>query len=425
MKYAAEPGTQVNPQTDAIQDFQMNPHASPWEHNPQPDFSLMKDKSAVSASDVEYLQSMKKLATATLLPRTELQSFDGNPLNYHLFVRSFESNVEMGTDDYGKRLQLLIQFCSGKARNSIENCILLDPTDGYAKAKAILAERFGNSYVVANSLVKKVCDGSQIKPGNKEGLQEMADELESCEITLKATKRLTQLNNEDRLLKILERCPIYVKSRWQSRVQDIRLQQRDPTITDVRMMIRTVANEKNDPVYGSITDNPGRDTAVRSNFSRRYVTEPKKMPSRAANFSIGAQETSNYTLKCFFCEESHRLVNCEKFKLLNGEQQFKMIKAKSLCDNCLSHKHYSLGCKKNKECTVPGCEVRRKHLTAIHNAVKESERKRREQLSKENTNNDVQNQESSARSQFVGMAKHEESALDKNGLSIVPVKVKR
>ncbi len=83
-----------------------------------------------------------------------------------------------------------------------------------------------------------------------------------------------------------------------------------------------------------------------------------------------------------------------------------------------------MGCKKNKECTVPGCEVRRKHLTAIHNAVKESERKRREQLSKENTNNDVQNQESSARSQFVGMAKHEESALDKNGLSIVPVKVK-
>eukprot|EP00794_Sanderia_malayensis_P012475 gene12475-biopygen9944 len=79
------------------------------------------------------------------------------------------------------------------------------------------------------------------------------------------------------------------------------------------MMIRMVANEKNDPIYGCITDNPGRDTAVRSNFNRRYVTEPKKIPSRAANFSVGAQETSNYTIKCFNCEESHRLVNCEKF----------------------------------------------------------------------------------------------------------------
>eukprot|EP00794_Sanderia_malayensis_P005088 gene5088-5742_t len=131
------------------------------------------------------------------------------------------------------------------------------------------------------------------------------------------------------------------------------------------------------------------------------------MPSRAANFSIGAQETSNYTLKCFNCEESNRLVNCEKFKLLNGEQQFKLIRAKNMCDNCLSNKHYSLSCKKNKECTVPGCEVRRKHLRAIDDALKE-----------------VQSQESAAQNQFVGMAKHEESALDKNGLSIVPVKVK-
>ncbi len=134
-KYEAEPGTRMNPHSTAIEDFQMNPHASPWERLPQPDFSLKKDKSAVSVSDVEYLRSMKKLATATLLPRTELRSFDGNPLNYYLFVRSCESNVEMGTDDYGKRLQLLIQFCSGKAQNSIENCILLEPIDGYAKGK--------------------------------------------------------------------------------------------------------------------------------------------------------------------------------------------------------------------------------------------------------------------------------------------------
>eukprot|EP00794_Sanderia_malayensis_P017196 gene17196-18926_t len=191
-KYEAEPGTRVNPQTDAIQDFQMNPHATPWERSPQPDYSLKKDKSAAPVADVEYLQSMKK----------------------------------------------------------------------------------------------------------------------------------------------------------------------------------------------------------------RYVTEPKKMLSRAANFSIGAQEMSNYTIKCFNCGESLRLVNCEKFKLLNGEQQFKLIRAKKLCDNCLSNKHYSLGCKKNKECTVPGCEVRRKHLTTIHDALKESKRKCREQLSKEKTNNDVQSQESAARSQF-------------------------
>eukprot|EP00794_Sanderia_malayensis_P006408 gene6408-7138_t len=62
-KYEAEPSTRVNPQTDAIQDFQMNPHASPWERSPQPDSSLKKNNSAVSVADVEYLQSMKKYVT--------------------------------------------------------------------------------------------------------------------------------------------------------------------------------------------------------------------------------------------------------------------------------------------------------------------------------------------------------------------------
>ena len=72
----------------------------------------------------------------------------------------------------------------------------------------------------------------------------MADDLQNCEITLKATGRLTQVNSEDRLVKILERCPGYVKSRWQSRVQEIRKEDRDPNIEDVRKLIRKIAMEK-------------------------------------------------------------------------------------------------------------------------------------------------------------------------------------
>ena len=56
-------------------------------------------------------------------------------------------------------------------------------------------------------------NGPVIKPGDHEALQELADDLENCAITLKATGRLAQINNEDRLVKILGRCPGFVKSR--------------------------------------------------------------------------------------------------------------------------------------------------------------------------------------------------------------------
>ena len=57
-----------------------------------------------------YLEAMKSLATAASLPRAELMYFDGNPLNYFLFVNSFENNVEKNTQDFSKRLQLVIQY---------------------------------------------------------------------------------------------------------------------------------------------------------------------------------------------------------------------------------------------------------------------------------------------------------------------------
>ena len=75
--------------------------------------------------------------------------------------------------------------------------------------------------------------GPIIKPGDREALQELADDLESCEIALKAIGRMLQINTEYRLVKILERCPGFVKSRWQSRVREIRVEGREPNVQDV------------------------------------------------------------------------------------------------------------------------------------------------------------------------------------------------
>ena len=40
------------------------------------------------ATDVEYMKTIKKLAVASLLPKSELVTFDGNPLRYYVSVNS-------------------------------------------------------------------------------------------------------------------------------------------------------------------------------------------------------------------------------------------------------------------------------------------------------------------------------------------------
>ena len=67
----------------------------------------------------QHLDDFKKLSVAALLPKSALTPFDGNPLKYFTFIHSFENNVEKDTDNFSRRLQVLVQFCTGKAIRAI------------------------------------------------------------------------------------------------------------------------------------------------------------------------------------------------------------------------------------------------------------------------------------------------------------------
>ena len=228
-----------------------------------------KQNSGQSGDGMLYLDTMKQLATATLLPKSELVIFDGNPLNFSLFMCSFENNVEKCTSNFSKMLLLLIQVFEGKARMVIENCILLEPREGYLKAKQLLFERFGGAYRVSSSWLAKVAHGPQIKSNDGEALQDLVDDLENCEIVLKASGKLSSLNNEDRLVRIIQRCPAHVKARWLSRLQDIRMENPNPNIEDLRKLIRVAANEKTDPVFGKILGGEKYDSISKAKINNR------------------------------------------------------------------------------------------------------------------------------------------------------------
>ena len=419
----------------------LNPSAPPWQQPTmrEPLQQVMKTKpvrmtaghhsSSHESNDagVEYLETMQNLAVATMLPKSELIVFDGNPLKYFIFMRTFENNVEKETDDFSRRLQLLIQFCTGRARRVIESCILLESEEGYLKAKKLLAERFGDVFRVSNSWTEKVSDGPIIKPGDREALQELADDLESCAITLKATGRLAQINNKDRLVKILGRCPGFVKSLWQSVVQDIRAKGREPNIEDVQRLVKTVALEKNDPVFGKLMDGGGKDSAATAKMGRRMGQANIRLTSqRNMNFSVQTNGENVKQIgghvKCYYCEKNHKIDSCEEFKKLNGEEKFKIIRAKKLCDNCLSSFHYAAGCRRKNACEVPECEFKRKHMTSVHEQVMAFEKGRNEQWRK--TAGVDQRDNARDLKQFVGLVSQSGAGCGSQALSIVPVKVK-
>ena len=225
-------------------------------------------------------ENMERQLFSQRLPKAESVQFDDNPLNYFLFITSFENNVHKYTKDNSERLQLLIQHCSGKARELIMSCGMMNADEGYTKVRKLLEERFGDKYKVTNAWIRRVSEGPVIRAADRGALQDLAHDLESCEMTLRVTGRLGQINNEDRLLKILGRVPGFVKSRWQKRVQEIRKKGRVANIEDVRSVIRAAA--KNDPVFGGIMDVVSKDERARERTHKRQNQASSKATDSAS-----------------------------------------------------------------------------------------------------------------------------------------------
>ena len=73
-------------------------------------------------------------------PKIELLEFHGDTMSYHLFIRSFEENVEKMLPDDGACLACLIHLCKGEAGRAIRCCNLMDPKQGYVRARRLLKQ---------------------------------------------------------------------------------------------------------------------------------------------------------------------------------------------------------------------------------------------------------------------------------------------
>ena len=70
-------------------------------------------------------------------------------------MTSFEVNIASKVADNRTRLTYLVQYCSGKAKESIENCTLMEPVAGYKKAPQVLREQCSQPHLIMHALLGK------------------------------------------------------------------------------------------------------------------------------------------------------------------------------------------------------------------------------------------------------------------------------
>lgn len=95
----------------------------------------------------------------------------------------------------------LIEYCSGEAREVIENCCVLESKQGYDRARKILRHQFGRPYMVARAHINQLAKGQSIRPSGSAALQSLSCQMLKCGLTLFKTgfeKRFEQFRNSVR-----------------------------------------------------------------------------------------------------------------------------------------------------------------------------------------------------------------------------------
>lgn len=94
------------------------------------------------------------------LPKKDLNVFDGDPLQYHAFMRAFKNSVESKIDNNSDCLYYLEQYTVGFPRDLIQSCQHIEPQRGYIRAKTLLQEHFGNEQKITYAYMNKALIGS-------------------------------------------------------------------------------------------------------------------------------------------------------------------------------------------------------------------------------------------------------------------------
>lgn len=326
--------------------------------------------------EVQKLQQLQMLAST--LPRPEISVFSGSLVEHSDFVRTFENLIESRTNDLSSRLYYLIQYTSGEVKELMQSFLSMDFKEGYETARALLKDRYDQSYKMASALIDRVIKPPQMKADNGPALQRYSVLVTSCTNSLREIGYLNKIENPDTLQQIIRRLPLGLRLRWREGADVItESQEREITIGDKAEFVKTKARIVNHPVFGNIHANDGR-IDVASTGSQKNQTTPKE---RKGSTFTAQVDTSNsqtdlpkgtsspvpkkYDFKCLLCKTSPWMPCRELFIGKTLDERVKVVRSRGLCDNCLRPGYVAVFCPKKSYCQIAVFKIGHRKLSTF------------------------------------------------------------
>ena len=275
-------------------------------------------------------------------PPVVIQKFNGDPMEYWLFVRQFEAHVLGKVEDY-ELFPLLHQYCESHVQSKFSYVSNQSPATAFQKAWDILFDEYGHPYEIARCCEERLKNVHKIPDDDKNKLKSLSQFLEKCCVSLKNIEQVSSLDSIHVIMGVVNKLPINLKRAWVEYAVQIERQ----TGERAKFLDLSKFVTEKSRIANSIF---GRET-FQTNYKPRRESAYVSATTKNVKDALSVEKS-----RCFYCEKVHKLIDCDKFKNLTYEEKYKFVKAKGLCFKCLSGNHFARYCKSSCKCLITGCK---------------------------------------------------------------------
>ena len=292
------------------------------------------------------------------LPVIEPEVFYGDPLKFPQWKANFSSLFDSSVLSASEKLMYLKRYVGGPAKRCIEGMFLGNDEASFQEALRILEQRYGSSYLVAESIMKKICNWPKLPNRDPKMLREFTDYLRCCEAVARTNVELQGLNDPFHQRTILNKMPDWICAKWNEHVFANAKQR---SFSDMVQFLVRLSEIENNPITSISVLRAA--AAGRETSKCTQPEEIKKHREIKQVRDIKTHELSDQVQKCLKCERfGHKAATCFDLRKLSYEEQEKFIKNERLCYGCLEPGHVIASCKSKAKCHECG----RRHPTSLH-----------------------------------------------------------
>jgi hypothetical protein len=297
-------------------------------------------------------------------PTSEIRKFGGNPLEYHRFLRQFQSRIVSNCDSFDEKLNFLEQYTIGEAAKVVSGYSQMkNSKEAYQWALKVLEERYGDSDVVVNAYIQKALNWPIIKADNPKSLDEFAIFLLECEHAVQNVESIRVLEYTDNFRKIVSKLPYNMHDKWRSVVQDKKDRGIRLSFSHLVKFVSKEAQKVNDPTFGKEAMKPDQDKHAPQQCSSRVQRTKAIFATKLTEVrDDSSSKSSAFVSPCLYCNGHHALQLCRHLFDLPYYDRIDIIKSKGCCFGCLRFGHQRKFCKNKSICTH--CQGR--HPSVLH-----------------------------------------------------------